>query len=123
MDWHTKYLTRPWHAEQFNCWDLVRAVYAEKLSVTLPTFSEMATDLEAVASRIEAERAAPSWVPTDEQEPYAVAVMGKGRLVHHVGVIIAPGLVLHTRPKVGGRVESVRRLQSEFQTLKFYRYA
>lgn len=93
-----------------DCWGLVRLVYAERRSITLPDFEGVSPDdAAAIPAAIEAER--PGWrpVPPEERQEFDVVVMrarlvvdGKGMAPEmHVGIVTSDRKVLHTQLPFG----------------------
>jgi cell wall-associated NlpC family hydrolase len=114
-----------------DCWGLVRLVYQEQLSITLPDFAEIAAEDWRGASRaIEGATRSSDWraVELAGARPFDVVVMrghSNGRrpvsIVNHVGIVAPGGFVLHAEeatdavmvplssPSVGFRIAGVYR--------------
>jgi cell wall-associated NlpC family hydrolase len=98
--WWGDYIGRPF--SQANCWQLVRAVFAEQRGIDLPEYGEIsAADLMAVARGMRAEAVTPRWREVSRPEPFDVVTMRKHKLIIHVGVITRAGWVLHTEEATG----------------------
>lgn len=91
----------------YDCWGLVRAVYADRLQVDLPSYGEIsAHDLVRVARAMGGAKDA-GWLAVTEPRVFDVALMRSGRggcQVVHVGVMVDSFRVLHTEPATGAAV-------------------
>lgn len=111
--------------EAFDCWGLVRAVYAAELGIDLPRYGEIdARQLMAVARRMAAAELDDPWHLVALPQEFDVALMRSprgGAAIVHVGVMVDEGHVLHTQAashsvivpithySVGGRIAGFRR--------------
>lgn len=111
----------------YDCWGLVRAVYAARLGVDLPSYGEIsARDLVRVARAMRGGQD-DGWRAVDDPSELDVVLMrptSGGDITSHVGVFLAGGQVLHTEPATGslimpvnhmylsGRIRGYRRLAS-----------
>jgi cell wall-associated NlpC family hydrolase len=111
----------------FDCWGLVRAVYAARLGVDLPSYGEIsARDLARVARAMRGGQDV-GWRSVDTPAELDVVLMrptSGGDFTAHVGVCLGGGQVLHTEPATGslimpvthmylaGRIRGYRRLAS-----------
>jgi predicted phage tail protein len=93
-----------------DCWGLVRLVYAEQLGHALPGFEERYTGSQDAAVPEMLARAKEGWArrKSGAQPGDVVLFRVMGRL-SHVGIVVAPGLFLHTRE---GYASVVERLDS-----------
>lgn len=99
-----------------DCWGLVRLVFAERAGITLPSHDTVAADdLLRVMGRVREAVLIPPWttrVPLGGERPLDVVVMsdrpGKS-IPTHVGVIVAPGSVLHAQEAT---MSSIMRLDA-----------
>lgn len=109
MHWAADYLGKPWRIgangpTHYDCWGLVRAVYADRLQIALPAagleFDDMAKQLEVFRDHPERGR----WSQVARPTEYDAVLMAHGRYPVHVGVWIEAGpsqRVLHAcRPAV-----------------------
>lgn len=82
----------------FDCWGLVRAVYAARLDVTLPDYGEIsASDLVRVARTMGPAADTDPWASVDQPQEFDLAIMSwpGRRWPGHVGVMIDARTVLH----------------------------
>ena len=112
MSWWAHYIGRPFEdgargPEAYDCWGLVRAVYAEQLGIELPSYGEIsARDLGRIARTIAA-RSDDGWRIVGSPFDFDVALMraaGRTRAVVHVGVMIDGTRMLHTEAATGAVV-------------------
>ena len=111
----------------YDCWGLVRAVFAAERGIALPDHGEIsAADLMAVARAFASGAAAEPWAVVTTPQEFDVVVMTDGRggrRVVHVGIMTGPRHLLHvTRAtasaivplahlSVAGRIAGFRRLK------------
>lgn len=115
LHWSTRYLGRPWVSgasgpEAYDCWGLVRRVYAEICGRALAEAGLVAEDgprARAVAFAIHPQRVL--FTPVDAPSPLDVVLMGRRGAAFHVGLAIEDGLVLHAHENGGVRADD--RLQ------------
>lgn len=82
-----------------DCWGLVRLIYHEDLGIELPSMDTAyrdARDARAIEPAIGRESI--NWVEVEPggERRYDVAHMREGGRPMHVGLIVRPGLILHT---------------------------
>jgi cell wall-associated NlpC family hydrolase len=99
MSWAIDYVGKPWANGAagplaFDCWGLVRAVYAERFGIVLPAVDCDAHAPLAVRHAFAAGRQGEDWLPVADRREGDVVLMGQARRPHHVGVWVAGG-VLH----------------------------
>lgn len=116
--WADQYVGRPARGAR-PCWDLVRQVWIDRLGFVMPSFEDTADPEEAVA--LGAARFA--HVATGrEKEMDAVMMLvplqsrsagnvGFRNAETHIGVVVAPGLVLHVEKGGTAKVEDIRNLK------------
>lgn len=131
MDWTSRYVGLPFRdggrgPDAYDCWGLVLAVYAERLSVDLPSYGEIsARDLVRVARAMGAAQD-DGWDTVTDPRAFDVVLMRSGRgggsRTVHVGVMVDAHRMMHsdlasgvsvvplTHFSVSGRVLGFRRL-------------
>lgn len=138
MRWVERYCRIPFVDEGSSfggchCWGLVRLVYANELGIELAPYAGIAaSDTGAVTGLVSSERGLAPWqqvIERGNEKAFDVVVMrgvfpSGGRKVTgpvHVGVVVAPGHVLHvmrgmdsvcvpmSHPRVTRRVLSIHR--------------
>ena len=73
-------------------------IAAEELGITLPDYLGYGSVEEhhEIAALISDAEASPTWTPAEgAARPFDVAVFRRGELASHLGVVIAPGLMIH----------------------------
>jgi hypothetical protein len=94
-----------------DCWGLVRLVYAEQLGIELDPHG----DTVGVLGQIAAE--ARAWIPVPASELRTADVLLLRRIGRpfHVGVVIDPGLLLHTDEGHDAVLQPLARIADRFQ--------
>lgn len=92
-----------------DCYGLARLVYRVELGIGLPDYRGYASAEEQaeVAALIAGAAAGPDWLPCDGRRPFDLAVFRRGRLATHVGVIVAPGIMLHMVDEDAAKIERI----------------
>lgn len=130
MEWWERYIGAPFldggrGPDSYDCWGLVREVYARMLGVDLPSYGEIsARDLVRVARAMDAGKG-DGWRAVGVPQALDVCLMRSGRggiAVVHVGVMVDARRVMHveaataavvvpvTHSSVAGRIVGYRRL-------------
>ncbi|MBR9764150.1 MAG: C40 family peptidase [Rhodobacteraceae bacterium] len=110
----------------FDCWGIVRQVFADQLGVDLPGYGDIsADDLRRVAREMARGRDSWPWAPVEVPQEFDVAVMARpgGRAPVHVGVCTGAGTVLHTEQATGAVLVPLDSPLIRFRLLGFRRYA
>lgn len=108
-----------------DCWGLLREVYRELRGIDLPSYSDRYVTA--------ADRRALSALIADELEPWDEVVRGQERafdgvlmreagVVQHIGVVTAPGQVLHVERGETSRIERYRTGPLSHRVVGFYRF-
>lgn len=114
-----------------DCWGLVRMVLRDMMDVTMPEYSVSEADHAQVQHEIVAAQASGDWTRVVEERAYDIAEMtlpvytqdGWQHLPLHVGVIVAPGWVLHTARATGSILETYKRDPSVMRRIRgFWRH-
>lgn len=112
--------------DNFDCWGLVRHVYAHLFKTHLQDFSHIyARDLKACSAQFEAAAGSTKWVQLDQPEHGCVVAMSRSKVLHHVGVWldIDGGLCLHALDGQSVVAQSLQRLKQErFAKILFFNY-
>ena len=97
--WAEKYIGRPWAngasgPESFDCYGLVRAVYAAERGIDLPVICVDAHAPMAVRHAMASQSEYSHWIEIDgAPQDFDVVLMSAARHPHHVGVWVAGGML------------------------------
>lgn len=127
--WTTPYLGIPFleHGRDragCDCYGLLVLVYAELLGIELPAYSGayLNTDERAeIASLIGARKHVGVWVAVEDPEPFDVALFRRGPYESHIGIVAAPGRMLHI-PDDHAKIEDFRTGRWGGRLTGFYRH-
>lgn len=92
----------------YDCWGLFALVYRKRLAIELPSFSGAyvtAADRDAAAALIAGHQSPWREIAADAVRPLDGVVMLQGGAPCHVGLVAAPGLVLHMVPEGDSVIE------------------
>ncbi len=121
--WVQTYLGIPW--EETHCWDLVRRVLAERFGLSVPSYRDRytsPTDADAVAAVVRAERQGWPEVRDGEEQAGDVVLLRLVGQPVHVGLVVAPGDMLHTLRGLGARLERYRTVAWRRRIVGFHRH-
>ncbi|KFF50451.1 hypothetical protein GY26_01815 [Gammaproteobacteria bacterium MFB021] len=122
----SEYIGLPYRVEgrgpdAYDCWGLVRLVYAERLGIALPSHVGYDATLSAhTASLIEQGR--PGWRAVADPEPYDVVLLNVAGVPNHIGLVVAPGWMLHTTQQKSACIENYQRVTWRNRVEGFYMY-
>lgn len=105
-----------------DCWSLIRLVYRDHLGIELPLntgYSETMT--EQTSSMISGGKS--DWREVEHAQPYDVVLFNVYGAPNHIGLIIAPGMMLHTTSQKNACIESYRRPVWASRIEGFYRHS
>lgn len=123
-----RYLGRPWVADSFNCWELLREFYARELKILLPGSGIDGNDLPAVCNAFAGHDLYNYFERIDAPVNGCAVLMrhGEGKRVCHCGVYLTfngAGYVLHNWRGAGVLLDSVNRISWHLLTITgFYQY-
>lgn len=129
VSWPTRYVGAPFAdggrgPVAFDCWGLVRAIYADQLGHDLPTYGDISSaDLIRVARAMAGGQ--DRWAVVDDPQPFDVALMSSGRggrAAVHVGVAVDPIRIIHTEKATGAVIVPVEHLSIRGRILGWRRY-
>lgn len=110
MDWTSRYVGLPFRdggrgPDAYDCWGLVRAVYADRLGIDLPSYGEIsARDLVRVARAMGAAQD-DGWATVAAPQDFDVVLMRSGRgggdRTVHVGVMVDAHRMMHAELATG----------------------
>lgn len=108
-----------------DCWGLVKLVYAERLSIDLPSYDECYTSVDEhaeIAAAISSGRAEAAWVRVDDAREFDVAVFRAGRYESHVGLVAVPGQILHVMGKCASVIEPAASPRLSSRLVGYWRH-
>lgn len=130
-DWWARYVGVPFvdggrGPDGYDCWGLVREVYARELGIMLPSYGEIsAHDLAQIAREMRT-RADDGWRAPPAPAPFDVCLMrgpsGRAAVVH-VGVMVDADRVLHVEAATAAVVVPVRHYSIAGRILGYRRPA
>lgn len=83
-----------------DCWGLFWLIYRDVLGISIASYATETMDAPEraqIARLIASDRAVSPWVPVDrgQEREFDMAVFRRGGIEAHVGIVIAPGKMLH----------------------------
>jgi cell wall-associated NlpC family hydrolase len=132
MEWARKYIGIPFREkgrdeDGLDCWGLVRLVFKEERGIVLPSYDESYSsteDSEAIEALVIENKTSWQEVPAGKERPWDVVLLRLRGRPMHVGLVTAPGFMLHiTRETFYVAHESYRAAIWRSKILGFYRYA
>lgn len=129
MNWTIQYIGKKWQAgargpDSFDCYGLIHHAYKAILDIELPNLPIDPSQLQKVDRAVSAGLDGALWTQHDNPMAFDAVGLGKGRIIHHLGLWIDAdgGLVLHATD--GGNViaEPLHRLRDQFRRIEFYRH-
>ncbi|TXH82816.1 MAG: phage tail protein [Rhizobium sp.] len=111
--WTTSYVGLPYallgrDRRGADCWGLAVLIYAEQLEIALPHYADGLTSPEEhaeLAALINDVASVGPWKPAAYPRAFDIAVFRRGREETHVGIVVSPGLMLHTSADDHSRLE------------------
>jgi cell wall-associated NlpC family hydrolase len=108
-----------------DCWGLVWMVYRDLRGIELPSYSDRyvtAKDRDAIAALIAGEIDPWDEIPAGQEMPFDAALMHESGIVRHIGIVTAPGRLLHVERGETSRIERYREGVLLHRLSGFYRY-
>lgn len=109
--WSRKYLGLKWvnggrGPVDFDCWGLLWWIYEKEFGITIPRWPGVdASDLLTIRRIIRSDEAWRAvWTPSLVLVPNCGVLMGNKDMLHHVGIGLPEGRILHTSVTSGGVV-------------------
>ncbi|MEW6263388.1 MAG: NlpC/P60 family protein [Thermodesulfobacteriota bacterium] len=110
-----------------DCWGLVRLVLAEKLGLDLPSFEGVAyrkgCDMAALGETMREFRRCLHWAPVlqGQEECFDLIWLRTAGAPIHVGLVVAPGWMLHVEQGCDSVIESYTGLRWKRRILEILR--
>lgn len=111
--------------DKFDCWGLLRKLYADRYGIEIPDFSDRYTntgDAQGIAKIYDEHHSQWHKLGPGEEKEGDVIMLRLGTLPRHVGMVVAPGIMLHTED---GKDSVVERYDSQVwknRTIGIYRH-
>ncbi len=130
MSWAMSYIGCKWQPggrgpHEFDCWGLVKYVYARERGIELPDFPGILPGDPAVAEVIDAGTRLPDWKRIAAPEEFCAVALGRARLFSHVGVWTCAdgGRLLHAHDQLGVAAQSMLALRRvRWQKIAFFKH-
>lgn len=119
------YLDRGRSLVGLDCWGLVVMVFRELRGIELPSYSESyvtASDRAAIAKLVAGELEPWAEIEPANEQAFDVVLMREGRYPRHVGIVTAPGQLLHVQDGETSRIERYRSGMLMHRVVGFFRY-
>lgn len=122
-NWQFQYLGLLWKSD-FNCWDLVKKIYQEQLNIDIRTeFENVDNPLDIIHNQTAFLKGLETWVEVIKPKEFDICAMGHSKTIHHVGVFMEPNHCFHITTKKLASAESLKALEKNYKTIRFYRHA
>jgi len=108
-----------------DCWGLLRLVFAEARGIDLPSLAgdySCQEDRQGMADLIQAELPAWDYIKAGAEQTFDGVLMRAGRQACHIGLVAAPGRLLHVEDKRSSVVERYDAWRLAHRVVGFYRY-
>lgn len=113
--WSRDYVGLPWQfagrsRDGVDCWGLLWLIYRDVLKIDVASYAQETMDAperEQIASLMAGELVKSPWVdiPPGQEREFDMAIFKRAGIDSHVGVVVAPGRMLHITHGTGSRVE------------------
>ena len=131
MTWSNAYIGLPFiekgrALDGCDCWGLVTTVFAAERGITLPSYTEdyaSIAERQEIAAAFQAAEAEP-WRPValGSERGFDVGLFRRGPIAAHVGIVVAPGKMLHAEEGHDSRIEDYRGGKWRTRLIGFYRH-
>lgn len=127
--WTAKYVGTPFRehgrdASGVDCWGLARLIYMAELQIELPSYAEAyasVAELAEIDAEIAGAAASPQWMPAPRAQTFDIAVFRIGTLCRHLGVVVAPGMMIHAHDDCA-KIEHYKAPKWEHRLTGIYRH-
>lgn len=96
----TKYAVAPFmpkgRGPGYDCWGLVCAFYKEQLGIELPSHDTQYVSEKDIHASGLFEKESKQWVKVDQEKPGDVILIRINGWPRHVGIVVEPGIMMHT---------------------------
>lgn len=108
-----------------DCWGLLYQVYRELRGIELPSYAERyvtGSDRKAMARLIAGELDDWQEIPKGGERTFDGVLMREGSFPRHIGIVTAPGMLLHVQSGETSRIERYRSGILANRVVGFYRF-
>lgn len=108
-----------------DCWGLLYLVYRELRGIELPSYSESyvtGADRVAMARLIAGEMDDWQEIPAGQEKTFDGVLMREGKFPRHVGIVTAPGMLLHVEQGETSHIERYRSGILANRIVGFFRF-
>lgn len=108
-----------------DCWGLLWLVYRVLRGIELPSYAECyvtGADRREMAQLIAGELDDWQEIPATEEQKFDGVLMRESSFPRHIGIIVAPGQMLHVERGQTSRIERYRSGIFAHRVVGFYRY-
>ena len=112
MHWSASYVGLPYadlgrSRDGLDCWGLVWLVYAEVLGIDLPSYADgygSTEERREIAGLIDGAKS--DWHRVTDPEGFDLVTVRRGVLESHIGIVVAPGRMLHVTAQKPACIEA-----------------
>jgi cell wall-associated NlpC family hydrolase len=104
-DWSGDYVGLPWHLAGrdyagVDCWGLLWLIYRDVLGISVASYVAETVDnpeREEIARMVNNEQSQQCWAPVanGDERQFDMIVIRRAGIESHIGVVVAPGRMLH----------------------------
>lgn len=111
--WSRDYVGLPWKfagrsCEGVDCWGLLWLIYRDVLKIDVARYEQETLDAperEQIAALLASDRNKSPWCDVKKEQSFDMAVFKRGGIDSHVGIVVAPGRMLHITNGTESRVD------------------
>lgn len=125
MHYAQRYIGQPYKAGFFDCWGLVRKIYADEFGINLPRFPVDVDNLRQLIKTVKEKSNSNLWLELKQPEEGSIVLLRQSRHPIHVGLWlnVDGGGVLHNERTMGTIFQDIHSLHlSGWQIAGYYKY-
>lgn len=107
---------------RYDCYGLLRLVYADRLGIALPEHTGYTATLTPTTTAM-IQAGLVDWTPVADPEPWDVVLILVDGEPNHIGLVIGGGHMLHTTNRTDACIESYQRPRWRARVEGFYRWS
>jgi cell wall-associated NlpC family hydrolase len=108
-----------------DCWGLVWLANRDERCIELPIYSDRytsASDTVAINTLIKGEIGPWVEIAAGQEQPWDCVLIREGRLPRHIGLVVAPGRMLHIQRGFLSAIENYRSSKFKDRVVGLYRH-